>query len=187
MMPKAKYNSHAAIWDSKMHGKFIYLASQDGTVKILKIKKSKIEFVRSLVKVEDQCLSVELDSSSVPNEKGVVKTLFAGYSDSSIRKWDLQTGNSILHFQKLTKKAQKKTGTCLIWKLKLFKGFLISGDSMGDVTVWDSEFGTLVKQFNNLKGDICSIEVNEKFMSVYASGCDSRVVVIQLKDDKKGA
>jgi WD40 repeat protein len=132
-------------------------------VKILKVKKSKIEFVRALVKAEDQCLSVELDTLSASNEKTIVKTLFAGYSDSSIRKWDIQTGNSILHFQKLTKKALKKTGTCLIWKLKLFKGFLLCGDSMGDIVVWDSEFGTLVKQFNNLKGDINSIEVNEQY------------------------
>jgi hypothetical protein len=52
LMPKAKYNANSAIWDSKIHGKYIYLACEDGTVKILKIKKSKIEFVRSLAKVD---------------------------------------------------------------------------------------------------------------------------------------
>lgn len=52
------------------------------------------------------------------------------------------------------------------------------------MTIWDPEFGTLVKQFKQLKGDINAIEVNEHFGSVYASGIDSRVVVIQLKEDK---
>ena len=60
MMPKSKYTCNSAIWDSKMHGKYIYLACEDGTVKILKVKKSKIEFVRSLVKVDAKCLSLEL-------------------------------------------------------------------------------------------------------------------------------
>ena len=32
---------------------------------------------------------------------------------------------------------------CLIWQLRLFKGFLISGDSRGELTIWDAEFGTL--------------------------------------------
>ena len=108
-MPRAKYNAHAAIWDSKMHGKYIYLACEDGSVKILKVKKTKIEYVRQLVKSESKALSIELVKSGV-DEKSLLKSLFVGYADSSIRKWDLLTGNSVLHFEKLTKKAQKKVG-----------------------------------------------------------------------------
>jgi WD40 repeat protein len=95
-MAKAKYNAHAAIWDSKMHGKYIYLAAEDGSIKILKVKKTKIDFVRTLVKADEKCLSLELIHDI--DEKSLVKSLFAGYSDSSIRKWDLSTGNSVLHF-----------------------------------------------------------------------------------------
>jgi len=122
-------------------------------------------------------LSIELVTNGI-DEKSVVKSLFVGYADSSIRKWDLNTGNSVLHFEKLTKKAQKKVGSCFIWQLKIFKEYIISGDSQGDLTVWDAEFGTLVKQFKNLKGDINSIELNEDYSSIYASGADSRIVVI---------
>ena len=183
-MPRAKYNAHAAVWDSKMHGKYIYLACEDGSVKVLKVKKTKIEYVRHLVKSESKALSIELVRNGI-DEKSIVKSLFVGYADSSIRKWDLQTGNSVLHFEKLTKKAQKKVGSCFIWQLKIFKGFIISGDSQGDVTVWDSEFGTLVKQFKHLKGDINALEINEEYSTVYASGADSRVFVIQLKDERE--
>ena len=60
-MPKSKYNVHASIWDSKMHGKYLYMASEDGSAKILKVKKTKIELVRSMVKVGDsKALSIEL-------------------------------------------------------------------------------------------------------------------------------
>jgi hypothetical protein len=68
-----------------------------------------------------------------------------------------------------------------MWKLKLAEGgYLISGDSQGDIIIWDAEFGTLTNQFKQLKGDINAIEVNEHPLSIYASGADSRVVVIQL-------
>jgi hypothetical protein len=36
---KAKFNASCAIWSSQMIGKLIYLACDDGTVKIVKVKK----------------------------------------------------------------------------------------------------------------------------------------------------
>ena len=86
-----------------MHGKFVYISSEDGSIKIAKVKKSKIEYVRALVKTESRCLSLELITQGI-SEKSLVRVLYAGYDDSSIRKWDLSSGNSILHFQKMTKK-----------------------------------------------------------------------------------
>lgn len=100
LKPRAKYACHSAIWDSKMDGKNLYLACEDGTIKIVKIKKSRIDLVKTIVKVDSRCLSLAFDNSS---DQGL-KTLFAGYSDSSIRKWDLLSGSSVLHFQKQTKK-----------------------------------------------------------------------------------
>jgi WD40 repeat protein len=76
-----------------MHGKYIYLASEDGKIKIVKIKKSKIEYVRSLVKAEERCLSLALVTKDI-SEKSLVKTLYAGYDNSSIKQWNLSTGNS---------------------------------------------------------------------------------------------
>lgn len=63
--PRSKYSCNCAIWDSKILGKYIYLACEDGTVKILKIKKNKIEYVRQLFKIESSCLSIELVESSL--------------------------------------------------------------------------------------------------------------------------
>ena len=82
-----------------MHGKYLYLACEDGTVKILKIKKTRIEYIRSLFKVDQRCLSIEIVKNN-EDPKSLVRNIFSGYADSSIRKWDLTTGNSILHFQK---------------------------------------------------------------------------------------
>jgi hypothetical protein len=72
--PKAKYNAHTPIWESKMHGKYIYLASEDGSVKVAKVKKARIEYVRTtLARVgESRCLSIELVTEG-SSEKSLVK------------------------------------------------------------------------------------------------------------------
>jgi WD40 repeat protein len=81
-----------------MIGKYIYLACEDGTIKILKIKKTRIELVRTLVRVDQKCLSLDLVQPA--DKKTLAPAIYAGYSDSSIRKWDLLSGNSVLHFAK---------------------------------------------------------------------------------------
>jgi len=95
---RARFSAQAAIWNSKLVGKTLYLACEDGSIKLVKVKKEKIELQRTLVKQEVRCLSLEVTSDQ--------KYIFAGYSDSSIRKWELETGNCVLHFQKQTKKAK---------------------------------------------------------------------------------
>ena len=76
LSPKSKLNVHASIWDSKMHGKFAYLACEDGSVKIVKVKKTKIEMVRSLIKISDsKSLSLELilSQKTKEDEKALVE------------------------------------------------------------------------------------------------------------------
>ena len=55
---------------------------------------------------------------------------------------------------------------------------LFSGDSHGDLSAWDSQHGTLIQTFSNLKADITCIEVNEGRGIVYATGADARVLCV---------
>jgi len=69
-------------------GKHLYLACEDGSIKIVKIKKHGLELTRTLQRTESRCLSLDILDD---------KFIYAGYADSSIRKWDLQSGNTVLH------------------------------------------------------------------------------------------
>ena len=109
--------------------------------------------------------------------------LFAGYDDGSLRKWNLEESNCVLNASKLRK--DKGSKECLLWTLRLFNdAFLISGDSLGEVTVWDAVHGTQLQTFNQLKADIFALEVNTVNSIVYASGADSRVLALQLTNSK---
>ena len=44
--PKSSYNAGGAIWDSKVEGKFVYIACEDGSIRILKVKKRSIDLVK---------------------------------------------------------------------------------------------------------------------------------------------
>jgi WD40 repeat protein len=48
--PKHSYNAGGAIWDSKVVGKFIYLACEDGSIRIVKMRKRSIDLVKILAK-----------------------------------------------------------------------------------------------------------------------------------------
>ena len=89
---KSKHSVNAAIWTSKMIQKHLYLACEDGTVKLLKVKKDGFEMVRQIMRAETKCMSLEVTADE--------KYIFAGYADSSIRKWSLETGHCELHFVK---------------------------------------------------------------------------------------
>jgi WD40 repeat protein len=52
--------------------------------------------MRTLQKTESRCLSLEVS----PDDKFI----FSGYADGSIRKWEILSGNCVLHIQTSTKK-----------------------------------------------------------------------------------
>ena len=127
--PKSKYNCHCAIWDSVLSGKFIYVACEDGSIRVLKIKKNKIELIKMLVKSSSSCLSIAVveemkkektkktkrsktnsddesddQSSDADDLMGPVYHVFAGYADGTLKKWEVRTGNCLLQIDKYTKK-----------------------------------------------------------------------------------
>ena len=89
---KAKNSVNAAIWCSKIVGKNLYVACEDGSIKTLKVKKESIELARQGMRAESKCLSLEVSADQ--------KFVYGGYEDSSIRKWNLDTLHCELHFVK---------------------------------------------------------------------------------------
>jgi WD40 repeat protein len=71
---------------------------EDGVIRVFKVKKGSIEFVKMLGKVKDQCLSLSFD----PENSNFI---YAGYTGSTIRKWDMKQNNIILEFSKQSAKS----------------------------------------------------------------------------------
>lgn len=58
-------------------------------------------------------------------------------------------------------------------------GTIVSGDSLGHIQFWDSEFGTLKESFSSHEADILTMTMSQDESTLFASGVDNKVV--QLK------
>ena len=59
--------------------------------------------------------------------------------------------------------------------------YIVSGDSLGQVIIWNRKSGTAVKVISELQADVltlCSIKD-----TIFASGIDSKVISIKLVKD----
>lgn len=75
-----------------------------------------------------------------------------------------------------------------MWSIGELDDFVVTGDSNGDVIIWDKKSGNSLKVFSELKGDVLAIAVNQDQKTIYASGVDSKVICIrevQLSNKKK--
>ena len=58
-----------------MLGKYIYVACEDGSIRILKVKKKSIELIKMLVKSTASCLSIDVieEPKHIKPKKTIVK------------------------------------------------------------------------------------------------------------------
>lgn len=100
--------------------------------------------------------------------------VIAGYSNSVIRVYDLNTPQMVRSIQTGVglKGAPKDT---LVWSLEcLSDGTLVSGDSTGEVAFWDGKnYGQLAK-FKSHEADVLCLASSNDGRTVFSSGMDRR-------------
>lgn len=104
-------------------------------------------------------------------------TLVAGFANSSIRVYDLRSGQLIRNMS-LGGGPVGGPKEKLVWALDCLKdGTIVSGDSAGEVVFWD---GKTYGQLQRLKGheaDILCLASSEDGNTVFSGGMDRRTVV----------
>jgi len=71
-----------------------------------------------------------------------------------------------------------------VWSLLyLPDGVLVSGDSDGAVTFWDSNFGTELSRYTHHKADVLALAATPSGNKVFASGVDSQVAEFEKLDE----
>ena len=178
MLPKYTYKNSSAIWDFKIKNKLCLLASYDGKVEIIKIKKNENPFLVKSVSTRDKILSICFENSTN-------NIFYTGHSNGVINKLNLQTGQTILSINTSLniKNAEEKN---MIWTLcSINSQFLFAGDSTGRVLILDIKVGNINQEINEHKGDILTMCFNNNLEQpiIYYSGVDSLIGCI--KYDKK--
>ncbi|KAF5355975.1 hypothetical protein D9756_004245 [Leucocoprinus leucothites] len=175
---------------------FLALGCEDGTVRLLSIVNDTLEHYRRFDRVKCRMLSIAWGppvprsrAQSSMNEDGSDSDsdddeddwqdswLVTGCSDSSLRKWDLKTGQS-LERMAVDKIRGERT---LVWTVGVLgDGTIVSGDSLGHVKFWDSRTCTQLHSFQAHGADVLALTINPEGKAIYTSGVDQKTVQFSL-------
>lgn len=101
----------------------------------------------------------------------------AGYSDSTIRLVDIRNGAML---RSMTLGGGPKGGPkeILVWSVKVLNdGTIVSGDSSGEVKIWDGKTHTLRQRIKSHRQDVLSLAVSCDGSAIFSGGMDRRTVV----------
>ncbi|KAH0836157.1 hypothetical protein AYO21_04835 [Fonsecaea monophora] len=105
-------------------------------------------------------------------------TVVAGYEDSTIRVIDI-TSRRIMRNMSLGKPTEGNNS--VVWTVKcLPDGSIVSGDSSGELKIWDSKNYSLVQRLKSHKADILDIATSASGDMIFSVGVDRRTVTYKL-------
>ena len=111
-------------------------------------------------------------------------TLVAGYADSTIRIYDVGR-KAVLRNMSLGKPSDESSGV-LVWSVKcLPDGTIVSGDSTGELKIWDSRTYSLLQRIKAHEADVLDVAVSGNGDTIVSGGADRRTAVYRLIGDKK--
>ena len=102
------------------------------------------------------------------------RTVVAGYEDSTIRVIDVPS-RKIIRNMSLGKPADGNNS--VVWTVKcLADGTILSGDSSGELKIWDAKNYSLVQRLKSHQADILDIAVSASGNMIFSFGVDRRTV-----------
>lgn len=160
----------------------IALASIDGTIIVYDVTDEGLVYDRTLEKRRERIMSLAWHING--------ETLVSGCK-GYVLIWDFASGrvkSDIALSKSLTKRKGKRgrllQKSSLVWTIKMLAdGTIVTGDSEGNLSLWDLETATLKTQFNTHKGPILALCVAADEETIWCAGVDPRVVEVKRNCD----
>ena len=100
----------------------------------------------------------------------------AGCSDSTIRVFDLRSG-AVIKQMTLGRDLAGGSKDIIVWAIKCLKnGDIVSGDSTGQVCIWDSKTYTQAQRIQSHTQDVLSLATSADGSTIVSGGMDRRTV-----------
>lgn len=165
--------------DGEYTGQHLAIGCADGSIVILSTADNDLKFVRRLhvsVTKNVRVLSITFQNRNV---------IAAGYADSSIRLFDIRSGR-LLRTVSLGRGPVGGPKEILVWSVKcLADGTLVSGDSTGELRLWDAKNYSLIQRLRGHQADVLDVAVSIDGESLISGGADRKTVLYRLKPGKK--
>ncbi|ORY70193.1 WD40-repeat-containing domain protein [Pseudomassariella vexata] len=152
-------------------GKKLVAGTMDGSLVLYSIDDDDLVFDRVLVKSSSR--KTKMVSIAFQNRNIVV----VGCSDSAIRVYDMRNGSMI---RKMTLGSDLAGGAkeIIVWSVKCLNGRdIVSGDSTGQVCIWDGKTYTQAQRLQSHKQDVLSLATSVDGLTIVSGGMDRRTVL----------
>ncbi|KAI0020065.1 WD40 repeat-like protein [Xylariomycetidae sp. FL0641] len=151
-------------------GKKLVAGTMDGCLVLYSIDDDDLRFDRILARTSKKTKMVSL---AFQNRN----TAVVGCSDSSIRVFDMRNG-SILRKMTLGSDLTGGAKDIIVWSVKcLDGGDIVSGDSTGQVCIWDGKTYTQAQRLQTHNQDVLSLATSADGSTIVSGGMDRRTVL----------
>jgi U3 small nucleolar RNA-associated protein 4 len=143
----------------------------DGELVMYSIEDDDLRFQRVLLRSptkKAQMVSITFQSR---------KVAIVGCSDSTIRAYDITKGHML---RRMTLGSDLVGGSkdIIVWSVKcLPNGNIVSGDSTGQVCIWDGKTYTQTQRMQSHKQDVLSLAISADGTSILSGGMDRRTIL----------
>ncbi|KAI9172249.1 Wdr1p [Paramyrothecium foliicola] len=165
-----KAQANGAIQETQGSNKLI-AGTIDGELVIYSLEDDDLRFQRVVVKSPTkraQMVSITFQSR---------KVVIVGCSDSTVRAYDITKG-TLLRRMTLGSDLVGGSKDIIVWSVKcLPNGDIVSGDSTGQVCIWDGKTYTQSQRLQSHKQDVLSLAVSADGTSIVSGGMDRRTVL----------
>ena len=146
----------------------VVLACEDGTLRLFDTSDPTTppSYIKSLSRHTGRALSAVWYDPL---------TVVSGGSDGSLRVWDVLSGRN-------TSRISVGGDKVNVWSVACTEGRIVSGDSVGVISVWDYHYGTLLQRLLHHKADVLSLSVTANGATLYSASIDATVSQCQRLD-----
>lgn len=156
---------------STSQGQRLVAGTIDGSIVLYSIDDDDLQFQRVLVKTPKK--NIKMVSMTFQSRQVVI----VGCSNSSIRVYDLRRGE-LLRTMTLGKDLIGGSKDIIVWTVKCLKnGDIVSGDSTGQICIWDGKTYTQAQRIESHDQDVLSLATSADGKTIVSGGMDRRTVL----------
>ncbi|KAK4547168.1 hypothetical protein LTR36_001389 [Oleoguttula mirabilis] len=149
----------------------------DGTLVLLTTTDNDLQFKRFLARVSGKkarCMCITYQNRDI---------VVAGFADSMLRVYDTRNGSQLRQMS-LGVGLPGAPKNALVWQVKaLPNGDIVSGDSNGEVRVWDGKNYSLLRRLTGHETDCLDLITSTDGKTIFSGSIDGRVAVYKQSNN----
>ena len=166
--------------DEEAQGQDLIAGCGDGTIVLLDTADGDLQFKRFLARVagkKAKCMCITYQT----REKVV-----AGFADGMIRIYDTRNA-SLLRTMSLGVSVPGATKNALVWQVRcLGNGDIVSGDSNGEVKIWDGRTYSMLQRLHAHDSDCLDLVVSNDGRTMMSGSIDGKIAIYRQTTNDHG-